>query len=74
MLRILGIKIMFKLGFMLNKLKPHISFCTGAVLRLFFTDDDSVSVALLWFKEHKSYEQGFFVSKCRSKQNSNLFS
>jgi len=31
-------------------------------------------VVLLWFKEHKSYKQGLFVSKCQSKQNSNLFS
>ena len=33
-----------KSGFMLNKLKPHISLCTGAILRLFCTDDDSVSL------------------------------
>ena len=38
------------------------------------TPEDHFYIALLWFKEYKSYEQGLFVSKCRSKQNSNLYS
>jgi len=33
---LLGVIIMFKSGFMLNKLKPHIGLCAGAILRLFF--------------------------------------
>jgi len=44
------------------------------IITFFLNNKFKYFVALLWFKEHKNYEQGLFVSKCWSKQNSNLFS